>query len=208
MTAVVGLTGGIATGKSTVAGFLRELGVPVVDADKLAHEVMAPGGAAHQDLVQYFGPRVLGADGQIDRKWLSEVVFGDVAKRSALNAIVHPKVAKLSAERIAALSRSGVPYVVYEAALLVEVGRDKDFDALIVVHSDPEVQAQRLVTRDGLSPPAVQARLAAQAPAHKKLAAADIVVHNQGTLAELRKEVRRVHETLSKRFLPGDSDDR
>lgn len=208
MTAVVGLTGGIATGKSTVAGLFREMGVPVVQADALAHEVMSPGGAAHEQIVQCFGPRVLGENGHVDRKWLGEVVFGDATKRMALNAIVHPKVAALSAERIAACSGPEVPYVVYEAALLVEVGRHKDFDALIVVHSDPKLQAQRLATRDGLSPQAVQARLDAQAPAQKKLAVADIVVHNQGTIAELREEVHKAHETLSILFGQGDTHDR
>lgn len=208
MTAVVGLTGGIATGKSTVAELFRELGVPVVQADELAHEVMAPGGPAHHDLVQYFGPRVLGANGQVDRKWLGEVVFGDATKRAQLNAIVHPKVAELSAKRIAALKGSEAPYVVYEAALLVEVGRHKDFDALVVVHSDSEVQAQRLAMRDGLGPQAVKARLDAQASAEEKLAVADIVVHNQGTIADLRGEVLKVHEALGKRFGQGDTHDR
>lgn len=196
VTLVIGLTGGIASGKSAAAGFFRELGVPVIDADVLAHEVMAPNGAAHAELVKVFGPRVLGTRGQINRAWLAEGVFGDPDLRARLNSIVHPEVAKLSRDRLAEVMGPTVPYVLYEAALLLETGRYEDFDALVIVDSSAEEQASRLSLRDTLSREQVEARIGAQYSREDKLAAADHVIHNHGTLLELREQVSMLHQIL------------
>ncbi len=200
MTVVVGLTGGIATGKSTVAGLFEKLGVSVVYADKVAHEVMARGGSAHAQLLSAFGSDVVDANGQVDRAWLANMVFSDPEALRTLNAIVHPCVEVVSEERLSQLKHTDVRYVLYEAALLVETGRYKDFDALIVVHSTPEEQAARLATRDKLSPQEIKARMNAQAPAENKLLVADYVIRNHGSIQDLSEQVLWVHESLQKRF--------
>lgn len=198
--AVIGLTGGIASGKSSVARELASLGVVVVDADALAREVVAKGSEGLAEVVRAFGQDVLQPDGSLDRERLGARVFQDSEARARLNAITHPRIARLSAERIAAAMQTDTPYVVYEAALLVETGAHRGLAALVVVAASAEVQRARVIARDGLTPEAAQARLAAQAPLEAKLAAADYVIQNDGGLEALKAQVGHIHRELSERF--------
>lgn len=197
---VVGLTGGIASGKSTVAGLLGALGAPVVDADALAREAVLPGSPALTAIVERFGASVLGPDGTLDRAALAERVFGGADARIALEAIVHPIIARLAAERVLALAAAGRRWAVYEAALLVETGFHAQLPALVVVDVPRDVQRARLVLRDGLSAEAAEARLAAQLPLAKKRAVATHVVDNGGSREATAAAVRAVFAALVARF--------
>ena len=150
MPKIIGLTGGIASGKSTVAAMLRDLGAPIVDADAVAREVVEPGSPALAEIVERWGESVLNADGRLDRKKLGDIVFGDDEARRALNAITHPRIAAASQRGIADLAAAGAAAIVYEAALIVENQLHKGMDALVVVSVPKEVQLQRLVERDGI----------------------------------------------------------
>ncbi len=197
----VGLTGGLASGKSTVAEFFRELGAFHVDADRIAHELTARGGAAESEVVARFGPGVVGSDGGIDRKAVAKIVFADPKALADLNAIVHPKVRAEIARRVAAHASAGSPSPValIDAALLVESGIHRDLDALVVVACDPETQIARAVARGLVSEADARARVAAQAPLADKLAAADYVIDNNGSLLQAREQVRRVWGEIVKR---------
>jgi len=200
--AVIGLTGGIASGKSSVARELAALGVEVIDADLIAREVVAKGTEGLAEVVAAFGSDSLSADGSLDRERLAARVFVDPEARKRLNAIVHPRIGQRSAERIAAALTTATPYVVYEAPLLVETGAYRGLAALVVVSTSPDIQLARLLVRDQLSESAAQARLAAQAPLDAKLAVADYVVTNDASQAELREQVAKLHRTLCARFAP------
>jgi dephospho-CoA kinase len=178
VTRVIGLTGGIASGKSAVAATLRELGHPVIDADALARQVVEPGSPALAEIVARFGREVLDAEGRLDRKRLGDIVFSDAAARADLNRIIHPRIGAAGQAEIARLAAAGAPLVFYEAALLVENGLARAFDGLIVVAVSPEIQLARLIARDGLGRPEAEARLAAQLPLETKLAAATHVIDN------------------------------
>ncbi|MSP59102.1 MAG: dephospho-CoA kinase [Myxococcales bacterium] len=191
-TRVIGLTGGIASGKSTVAGMLRELGAEVIDADQVARDLVAPGQPALAEIVGAFGQEILDEMGQLDRKKLGAIVFADPARRGALNAILHPRIAAETARRIGEASARGIAVVVYEAALLVENGIHRALGGLIVVSAPDEVQRQRLIARDGLDPAQVQQRIDAQAPLAEKIAAAGWVIDNGGPIEETRKAVAAV----------------
>jgi dephospho-CoA kinase len=194
--AVVGLTGGIASGKSTVARAFIERGIPVIDADQLAREVVAPGSAGLAAIVQTFGEEVLLPDGSLDRKRLGARVFADRALLPQLNAIVHPLVARLSAERIAAIDEGTVPYAIYEAPLIVETGLHRSMRALIVVALEVSLQIERVMKRDGLDLAEAENRIKAQAPLSKKLEAADYVIDNDQDLSTLFQRVDEVHQHL------------
>jgi dephospho-CoA kinase len=198
--AVIGLTGGIASGKSTVAHVLSSLGVIVIDADKLAREVVAKGEPALQEIAATFGADVLTPNGELDREHLGARVFAEPTARARLNAITHPRIAQLSAKRIAEALLTDVPYVVYEAPLLVETGAHRGLAALIVVATPPEIQIERVRQRDGLDMSAARARIQAQAPLEAKLAVADYVIDNDGSLPELLAKAKRVHEQILERF--------
>ncbi|MBK7071839.1 MAG: dephospho-CoA kinase [Myxococcales bacterium] len=202
MVKVVGLTGGIASGKSTVATLLRERGAAIVDADLLAREVVARGQPALGELVVRFGPAILTADGALDRKALGARVFADPAARADLNRITHPRIAAAAQAAIAAHAAAGVPVVFYEAALLIENGLHRGLDGTIVVSVDPATQAARLAARDNLPPDAVEGRLAAQLPLADKLAVATWVVDNSGDRAALTSAVDRLWHSLEARFGP------
>ena len=200
MKPVVGLTGGIASGKSTVAAMLAELGVPVVDADALAREVVAPGTPGLAAIVTRFGESMLLADGSLDRKKLGELVFSDTEARGALNAITHPRIAAAGMEKLRTLADHPAPYRLYEAALLVENGLAKAFAALVVVTVDEATQLARLRARDGSSLEEARARIASQLPLATKVAAADYVIDNSGSATETRARVLVVHDALVERF--------
>jgi dephospho-CoA kinase len=183
---VVGLTGGIACGKSTVARLLDERGIAVVDADEVARAVVEPGQPAHADIVATFGSTVLDPGGRIDRTALGRVVFSDPARRARLEAITHPRILEESRRRFSALEARGEEVAVYEAALLVETGRVREFAALLVVSAPPAVQLERLVRDKGMSEADARARLAAQMPLAEKEAFADAVVVNDADMGTLR----------------------
>ena len=200
MKPVVGLTGGIACGKSTVAAQLAELGVPIVDADALAREVVAPGTPGLAAIVERFGSDVLLADGSLDRKKLGERVFSDPDARRALNAITHPRIAAAGMEKLRALADHPAPYRVYEAALLVENGMAKAFAALVVVTVDDATQLARLRARDGSTEDEARARIASQLPLAKKVEVADHVIDNSGAPEATRAQVLALHDALVARF--------
>ncbi|MFC1482383.1 dephospho-CoA kinase [Myxococcota bacterium] len=196
MTLVVGLTGGIASGKSTVARLLRLRGALVVDADELAREVVRPGRPALREIVEAFGETILAADGTLDRAQLGERVFGDDEARRRLESITHPRIARAFADHARRARREQVPVVVYEAALLVEAGACEGLDRLLVVVASPEQQIARIAARDGLDRSAAQARIAAQAPSDEKVAAADYVIVNDGSVDKLESQVDELWEVL------------
>ncbi len=191
-TRVIGLTGGIGSGKSLVAGLLRELGAPVVDADELARRVVEPGQPALAEIAREFGPAVIAADGTLDRKAVAAIVFSDETRRRRLNAITHPRIAALGQAEIAAHAARGAKVVIYEAALIVENGLHHMLDGLIVVSAPPEEQVRRALARDGGTEEAVRARLASQLPLADTLAVATHIVDNAGSIAETRAQVERL----------------
>lgn len=185
---VVGLTGGIGSGKSTVARLLADRGVPVIDADALAREVVAPGGPAHSDVAAAW-PEVVGAAGEVDRKRLGEIVFADAAARKKLEGFTHPRIQEVAEARLAALAAKGERLAIYEATLLVESGRWRDFDGLIVVVASPETQIARATARDALSRAQAEARVRAQMSTDEKLKVATEVIDNDGALAATEAQV-------------------
>lgn len=189
---VIGLTGGIATGKSTFAALLRARGVPVVDADALARAVVEPGTPALAEIARAFGPDVLRPDGALDRKRVADRVFADPAARRRLEAITHPAVRQAMLAETRRLEGEGHALAFYDAPLLYEVGLDAALDAVVVVWAPRAVQRERLRRRDGLSEAAADARLAAQLPVDEKAARADLVVENAGAEAELAGKADRL----------------
>lgn len=192
---VFGLTGGIGTGKSTVARMFAARGVPVVDADALAREVVAPGTVGNAEIGAAW-PQAIGPDGTVDRKKLGAIVFGDPAARTRLEAITHPLIQQASASRLTDLAGEGHALALYEAALLVESGRWRDFAGLIVVTASPERQIERAVARGGLSREEAEARVKAQLPTEEKARVASYVIDNDGALAETERQVDRVLQHL------------
>jgi len=182
---LVGLTGGIATGKSTFAAALRALGVPVLDADLLARQVVAPGTPALAGIVGAFGPGVVGPDGALDRKALGALVFADPAARRRLEAITHPAIRAAMAAETARLAAAGHDLAFYDTPLLFEVGLDQAMALTVVVFAPPEAQVARLMARDGFSRAEAEARLAAQLPVAEKAARADVVIDNADDRAPL-----------------------
>ena len=185
----IGLTGGIASGKSAVAELLRAHGAVVIDADRLAREVVEPGTEGLAAIEARFGREVLRADGRLDRTALGRVVFADAAARRDLEAIVHPAVRARAAELAAAAPPDAV--VVLMIPLLVETGQAEAFDLVVVVDVEPEVQLARLRARDGLDESEALSRVKAQVDRATRLAAADVVIHNNGEPTELAAEVDR-----------------
>jgi dephospho-CoA kinase len=184
----IGLTGGIGSGKSTVSGLLAERGAVVVDADRIAREVVEPGSPGLAAVVEAFGPQVLTPDGALDRPALAAVVFADPEARARLDGIVHPLVRHRTAELVAAAPADAV--VVNDVPLLVETGQAASYDLVLVVEADPETRVARLVQR-GLTAEDARARIAAQATDEQRRAVADVVLDNSGTPEELADQVDR-----------------
>lgn len=200
MKPVVGLTGGIAAGKTTVSKMFADLGIPVIDADDLAREVVDPGTPGLQQVVDEFGPSVLDSSGRLDRKIVGDLVFNDEEARTKLNAILHPRIAAAGANYINSYQDHEAPYIVYEAALLVETGTYEALAALVVVSADESVQRLRLVARDGFTVDEANARIASQLPVSRKVEVADFVITNNGNLEHTREQVAEVHGSLVARF--------
>ena len=197
----VGLTGGIGAGKSEVSRRLAALGAVVLDADKAARDVVEPGTPGLARIAETFGPGVLRPDGALDRAKLAEIVFGDAEARAQLNAIVHPLVHEwMRAAEAAAIQSGGDGVVlVHDVPLLAEGGRSGDFDLVIVVDVTPDVQVERLAGHREMTTEQARARMAAQATREQRLAVADIVIDNAGTLADLDERVAEVWADLRAR---------
>lgn len=178
---ILGITGSIASGKSTVSSMFEARGAVLISADQLARDAVRPGSATLEQLVGRFGEEILAGDGQLDRSRLGTLIFSDPAARQDLNRIIHPAIAALAERQLARLRRSGKPLIVYEAPLLFEAGASDRVDQVLVVKVDPEVQLRRLMQRDGLDADAARQRIAAQMPQSAKLARADYVIDNSGT---------------------------
>ncbi len=196
VTRIVGLTGGIGSGKSTVARFFEARGAAIIDADRLAREAVLPGTPGFAAVVARFGPGVVGPGGDLDRAALGRIVFGDEEARRALNAIVHPEVARLAAERMAALSAAGQALIVYDVPLLFENGLERWLPETIVVSVPEEIQRARVGARDGLRPEEIEARLRAQLPLAQKAARATYVIDNSGSLANTEASVDALWKNL------------
>lgn len=194
----VGLTGGIGSGKSEVTRRLAALGAYVVDADVLAREVVEPGTPGLAAVAAEFGAEVLRPDGSLDRDRLGAIVFADPAARARLNAIVHPLVGAATAQRFAAAPADAI--VVHDVPLLVEVGLAAAYDVVLVVAATPETQGSRLVRARGMSADEARSRIAAQAPLADKLAVADFVITNDGSLDDLDRQVQAVWLALQDRL--------
>lgn len=220
----VGLTGGIATGKTTVAAILRELGCLMLDADKIAHHLIEPGAAAYEDVVREFGRGILVADGRVDRKKLGAIVFADPARLARLNAIVHPRVLEMQDRELDAIERADPHAIgVVEAALLIEAGYAPKLDCLVVTWCTPEQQLERLTQHHSagvaggraLTLEQARQRIAAQMPVEEKRRMADEVIDCSGSLDETHEQVialvaklKRMEAAQSRQPQEVDQDDR
>lgn len=203
---VIGLTGGIASGKSTVSGMLRELGAVIIDADEVSREVVAPGTRGWRQIVDTFGPGVLRPDGSINRRKLGGMVFGDKDALDKLDSIVHPLVMARVEDTLAKLSRGvtegesgtgeGTKVVVLDAPLLFEVGADRLVDEVWVVSVDPETQMERLIRRDGYSKAEALSRMTSQMPLPEKERLSDVVIDNRGDPESTRRQVLAYWEEI------------
>ena len=189
---VVGLTGGIATGKSTVARMFREAGVPVVDADHAARAVVEPGSPALAAIAAHFGPEVLDEHGRLQRAWLRARIIHSAADRKVLEGITHPAIAQHIGQALRELEGSGAPLAAVEAALMVETGSYRMYAALVVVTCEPALQLQRVMARDAQSEAEARAFIATQLPLSKKEAVATHLLHNNSDLQALQTQVDQV----------------
>lgn len=196
MTVVIGLTGGIASGKSLVSQMLAEHGAQVIDADKVGHEAYAPGSGCCEAVVEAFGRDIVAPDGSIDRKALGGKVFGDAGQRKRLEGIVWPWMRQTMEGRLAVLRKERVPVVVLEAAVLVEADWIPLVDQVWAVVTPPGVARERIMTRNGLSAEQADARIAAQLPNAEREARAQVVIENSGSIEELRQRVDEAWERL------------
>jgi len=193
----VGLTGGIATGKSTVSEMFRALGCVIIDADVLAREVVEPGQPAYQEIVAEFGRGVVQPDGALDRKRLGAIVFADPAHRKRLESITHPRIRERFARRLQELTEQGFEGIAFfDAPVMIESGNYRNMDRLVVVATDEVTQRERLCARDGVDADEAARKMASQMPVAEKAKLADHVIDNAGDRAGTEIQVRRVHAAL------------
>jgi len=192
----VGLTGGIAAGKSTVASLMARLGAGVLDADEVVRELQRPGTWVYQAILQAFGPSIVQRDGTIDRKRLGEMVFQDEGARRQLEATVHPALVAAIEQRLRAFEAQGMKLCVVELPLLIEAGAQERFDWVVVVTAPEEVQVSRLMADRGLSREEALARIRSQMPLHEKVRVADFVIENAGDLQEVERRVQELYQAL------------
>lgn len=193
---LIGLTGGIASGKSTVSSMLSQLGACIVDADKLSHEIIRPQKPAWQEIVNRFGQDILGADGQIDRKRLGKLVFADSHARSELEKITHPRIQEEAEEAIKTAAARGYDIVVLDAPLLIEAGWHTAVDAVWVVFVDEQTQLSRLMARDESDRAAALARIHAQLVLREKLKFADVVIDNSTSIENTQAQVIQAWQAI------------
>jgi len=192
LTLIIGLTGSIATGKSTVSLMFDDFNIPVVDADKVARQVVVPGEPAYKEIVKEFGEAVLKEDQTLDRKELGSIVFADEEKRKKLNSIIHPQIRKKMLHDRDQLVDQGENCVVLDIPLLYESKLTHYVDQVIVVYADPEVQLERLMERDGYSEKEAQQRISSQMSIKEKASLADVVINNNGTKYETYEQLEKV----------------
>lgn len=194
----VGLTGGIATGKSTVGLMFVELGCHLIDSDRITHQLLEPGQAVHDAVVKEFGERIVAADGAIDRRVLGNIVFKENPEaRKTLNRLVHPAVTRRQQEWLSEMAQkdpAGIAIV--DAALMIEVGTYKNYDKVVVVTCSPEVQKARLLQRSGMNEDEIDLRIRSQMPMSEKVKYADFVIDNSGDRLQTRSQVEDVHSIL------------
>jgi dephospho-CoA kinase len=194
---IVGLTGGVASGKSTVSQVFREEGAYLIDADQIARELVQPHTPAWQEIIKLFGEEILQKDGSIHRKRLAALVFSHPEKRGLLNQLLHPRIKEERRRRVREIGqRDPEAIVVIDAALLVETGEHQGMDWLIVVHASEARQMERLEKRDGIGREEARRIISAQMPLEEKLKAADRVIRNEGSIDEMRREARKVFQEL------------
>ncbi|MDD5286827.1 MAG: dephospho-CoA kinase [Desulfuromonadaceae bacterium] len=191
---VIGLTGGIASGKSSIARFFEERGVPVIDADQLARIAVMPGSPAVERIAAIFGNEVLAADGSLDRKQLGSMVFASAAKRHQLEEILHPEIRRLSEADIAAAAADGHRLIVYMAPILIEAGATDRVDEIWVVTVRPDIQLERLMRRDGISREEALKMIASQMPLAEKELYGKVVIDNSGTAEQTRRILEDIWE--------------
>lgn len=189
---VIGLTGGIATGKSSVARFFEEHGIPVIDADQLARDAVQPGSAALERIVALFGNKILTQDGQLDRKRLGALIFRVPEKRRQLEAILHPEIRNLAEKRIIQAANAGYQRVIYMAPLLIEAGATERVDTIWVVTVRPEIQLERLMRRDGINREQAERIVASQMPLSEKERCGSVVIDNSGSEEQTRQVLESV----------------
>jgi dephospho-CoA kinase len=193
----VGLTGGIATGKSHVRAVFEALGVPTIDADVLAHKAVAPGSAAFEAVKARFGPAVLDSAGGLDRRKLGSLVFADPQARKDLEAIIHPGVVDAIDRWFSSLDAQAHPFAIADVPLLYEASRERDYDVVIVTACELPTQIRRVMARDGISEAEAKQRIAAQLPIEEKVRRADHVIRTDGLLASTNAQVHDVYKRLS-----------
>lgn len=196
MTKVIGLTGGIASGKSTVSKMLAAAGFPIIDADQVVRTLQQPGSRGLQVLEQTFGSGILSANGELDRAALGQIVFDDDQQRTRLNELMQPMIWNEIWRQVDQFRRQNIPWVVLDVPLLIEQHYDRDCDLVVVVAVDHDIQRQRLVERNHLTVGQAEARIASQMPLTQKKLAADIVLDNNGNLTQLRQQVAELLEHL------------
>ena len=187
---IIGLTGGIGSGKSAVARCFSELGIPVIDADSVAREVVEPGLPALKEIEKRFGTQILATDGRLDRKQLRKIIFSDPQAKADLEAILHPMIRTRMWELA---NRQTTPYVILEIPLLVETGQNTSVDRVLVVDVPQQLQIERVCARDGMSPQEAATVIAAQISRQRRLDAADDIIENTGTFSELQTQVEHLH---------------
>lgn len=197
---VFGLTGGLASGKSVVAARFARRGLPVVNADALAREVVVPGSEGLSAVVAAFGPGILDEHGALDRKALGRLVFADADARRRLESVTHPRIQAAKRARMAELAQRGEPLACYEVPLLVEVGLTEELRPVVVVAATEAHQIERAVRRDGMSEAEARARIGAQLPLARKVAVADFVIDNDGSLAEAQAAADGVLDAICAEF--------
>ncbi|HHL39692.1 MAG TPA: dephospho-CoA kinase [Deltaproteobacteria bacterium] len=203
---VLGVTGGMATGKSLVTAMLKELGAEVVDADAIAREIVEPGREALSEIVRRFGDGVIAADGALDRKALAEIVFADARKLAALCEITHPRIRAEIRRRIRELKKKDPQaLIVVDAPLLFETGLDREMDKVLVVCAPEHLQLERARSRDGLTEEQARSRMKAQMPLEEKLRRADYVVDNSSTVERTRERVEELYRELAAAPRPPDA---
>ena len=193
----VGLTGGIATGKSTAGAMFVQLGCYLINSDQISHELLRPGQQVYDAVVKEFGDRILAADKTIDRRILGEIVFKDPEARARLNSLVHPGVIARQTEWLKEVETQDPDAIaIVDAALMIEVGTYKNYDKLIVVICKPEIQKQRLRERSGLSDDQIEARIRSQMPMEEKAKYADFVIETSGSIEMTQQQVERIYKEL------------
>jgi dephospho-CoA kinase len=194
---LVGLTGGIASGKSLVARVFKDLGARLIDADRIVHDLLSPDQQAGQEVLSYFGKQILLPDGRIDRRKLGEIVFNDAEKRAWLNQCLHPRVFDAYQAQVRqALGHSSGALIVLDAALLIETGYHRKMDRIVVVYSKPEQQLERLISRDRFTEEEALARIRSQLPLAEKRSLADYVIDNTGSRENTEQQAREVYARL------------